>query len=95
MSRSQRAQTLGTSPLSLLELEIANFVFLERFGRAMLRSEHSSYNPFISHEEIRTMKKTIIGTILAVLLLTACGSTAAPKDGTPLPICWPDPCPTT
>ncbi|HEV2961884.1 MAG TPA: hypothetical protein VG649_08690 [Candidatus Angelobacter sp.] len=39
------------------------------------------------------MKKVTVATILAVLLYVPIGSISAAGDGTPLPLCWPDPCP--
>jgi len=38
------------------------------------------------------MKSTILRIIVVTLLLVACGSAPVLADGTPLPLCWPNPC---
>jgi hypothetical protein len=39
------------------------------------------------------MKKTILRIVVTTLLLLALGASAAVADSTPLPMCYPKPCP--
>ncbi|HET9365396.1 MAG TPA: hypothetical protein VFP71_10360 [Candidatus Angelobacter sp.] len=40
------------------------------------------------------MKKTIVRIILVTFLLFASGAVPVLADGTPVPLCYPSPCPT-
>jgi hypothetical protein len=53
----------------------------------------SSKTVKIHHKE-KNMKKTIVRIVVTSLLLLALGSTTAVADGTPMPMCWPNPCAT-
>lgn len=39
------------------------------------------------------MQRTIVRIILAALLLVGCGAVPVLADGTPMPLCYPKPCP--